>query len=251
MKLDELTKYLDEYLKIGEIEDRARNGLQVEGPQDVRRVAFAVDSSLAGFRRAVELEADLLIVHHGLFWGNEQMLTGPLFKRVKTLIEGGAGLYAVHLPLDAHEEVGNNVELARILDLETTGPFGDYHGTSIGVTCRPRSGPVTREAFVTQANTRLNTNCVVQAYGPAEIRTIGIVSGGAAGMIDQAATAGLDLYLTGETNHIHAHAAEEYGLNVVYAGHYATETVGLQALARHLESQFGLETAFIDLPTGM
>jgi dinuclear metal center YbgI/SA1388 family protein len=251
MDLNDLTSYLDEYLKIDEIEDRSKNGLQVEGPAEVRRVAFAVDCSLAGFERAVDLDADLLVVHHGLFWGNEQVLTGPLFKRVKTLIEGNVGLYAAHLPLDAHEEVGNNVELARILDLEITGPFGEHHGAPIGVAGRPPSGPVSRQAFVDLANARLDTHCVVQAHGPATIRSIGIVSGGAASMIDQAARAGLDLYLTGETNHSHAHAAEEYRLNVVFAGHYATETVGLKALARHLEHQFRLETTFIDLPTGM
>lgn len=251
MNLNELTRYLDEYLKIGEIEDRSKNGLQVEGPAEVQRLAFAVDSSLAGFERAVELGADLLIVHHGLFWGDVKVLTGPLFKRVKTLIQGNVGLYAVHIPLDVHPEVGNNVELARILDLEVTGSFGDYRGTPIGVAGRPSSGRVKREKFVELANTRLHTRCVVQAHGPAEIRTVGVISGGAADMIDQAAEAGFDLYLTGETNHSYAHAAEEYGLNVVFAGHYATETVGLQALAHHLEGKFDLETMFIDLPTGM
>ena len=251
MNLAELTSYLDEYLKIGEIEDRSKNGLQVEGPVEVQRLAFAVDSSVAGFERAVELSADLLIVHHGLFWGDVKVLTGPLFKRAKTLILGNVGLYAAHIPLDVHQEVGNNVELARILDLELTGTFGDYHGTPIGVAGRPSAGVVERQAFVESVNSRLHTRCVVQAHGPAEIQTVGIVSGGAAGMIDQAAGAGFDLYLTGETDHSYAHAAEEYGLNVVFAGHYATETVGLRALARHLEDKFGLGTMFIDLPTGM
>ncbi|RME47332.1 MAG: Nif3-like dinuclear metal center hexameric protein [Chloroflexi bacterium] len=251
MKRDELTNYLDEYLKISEIEDRSKNGLQVEGPEEVQRVAFAVDCSLAGFDEAVRLGADLLIVHHGLFWGDVQVLTGPLFRRVRALIEGNVGLYAAHLPLDAHEEVGNNVQLARLLELEITGPFGEHRGSSIGVAGRPVAGSVTRQAFVERVNSRLDTQCVVQPHGPAEIRTVAIVSGGAAGMIDQAARAGFDLYLTGETSHSYAHAAEEYGINVVFAGHYATETVGLKALARHLEGKFGLETAFIDLPTGM
>lgn len=251
MKLKELTDYLDDYLKIGEFEDSSKNGLQVEGPEDVQRLAFAVDSSLAGFKRAVQLDADLLIVHHGLFWGKEQVLTGPLFDRIRTLIKGNLGLYAAHIPLDAHEEVGNNVELARILDLEINQRFGDYRGIPIGVACRPRSGEVGREDFAAKVNSRLDANCVVQPYGPAEIRSVGIVSGGAANMIGEAADASFDLFLTGETNHNYAHAAEEHGLNVVFAGHYATETVGLKALARLLESKFGLETAFIDLPTGM
>lgn len=251
MKRKDLTSYLDEYLKIDEIEDSSKNGLQVEGPADVRQVAFAVDSSLAGFRRAGELGADLLIVHHGLFWRDVEVLTGPRFQRIKALIEGDVGLYAAHLPLDAHAEVGNNVELARILDLEITEPFGEHRRSAIGVAGRPRAGAISRAAFVAQVNERLATECVVQAHGPAQISSVGIVSGGAADLIGEAAEAGLDLYLTGETNHIWAHAAEEYGLNVVFAGHYATETVGLKALARHLESKFDLETTFIDLPTGM
>jgi dinuclear metal center YbgI/SA1388 family protein len=178
-------------------------------------------------------------------------LTGRHFRRVRTLIEGRVGLYAAHLPLDVHPEVGNNVELARILSLEVTGRFGDYHGIPIGVACTPRNGAMDREAFVDLANARLQVRCVVQAHGPAGIRTIGICSGAAPDMIDQAASGGFDLFFTGETNHTYAHAAEEHALNVVYAGHYATETVGLKALAAHLGRTFKVETAFIDLPTGM
>ncbi|MBS1251802.1 MAG: GTP cyclohydrolase 1 type 2 [Anaerolineales bacterium] len=251
MNLNDLTNYLDEYLRIDEFEDHSQNGLQVEGPAEVRRVAFAVDGSLAGFEEAVELDADLLIVHHGLFWGDERVLIGPLYQRIKTLIEGRVGLYAAHIPLDAHEELGNNVELARVLDLKVTDRFGDYHGTPIGVACRPHSRSVNREGLVATINTRLDTDCVVQPHGPAEVRSIGIVSGGAAGMVGEAADAGFDLFLTGETNHNYAHDAAEHGLNVVFAGHYATETVGLKALARHLEHKFDLETVFFDLPTGM
>jgi dinuclear metal center YbgI/SA1388 family protein len=251
MKRDELTQYLDNYLNIKQIIDSSKNGLQVEGPEEIKRIAFAVDSSLAGFRLAVERGAGLLIVHHGLFWGNEQVLTGRRFQRIKTLIEGRVGLYAAHLPLDVHDEVGNNIELARILSLEVTGRFGDYHGVPIGIACNPRSGSIDRDAFVDLANARLHVRCVVQDYGPSEIRTIGVCSGAAADMIDQAASGGFDLFFTGETNHTYAHAAEEHGINAVYAGHYATETVGLKALAGHLASTFGVETVFIDLPTGM
>ncbi len=251
MNLKDLTNYLDAYLRIDEFEDHSQNGLQVEGPAEVQRIVLAVDSSLAGFAKAVELGADLLIVHHGLFWGDERVLTGPFYQRIKTLIEGGVGLYAAHIPLDAHEELGNNVELARVLDLEVTDRFGEYHGTPIGVACRPPSGSVDREGLVATINTRLDTDCVVQPHGPAEVRSIGIVSGGAAGMVGEAANAGFDLFLTGETNHTHAHDGAEHGLNVVFAGHYATETVGLKALARHLKHEFDLETTFFDLPTEM
>lgn len=251
MNLYDLTSYLDDYLGTAAIEDFSKNGLQVAGPDEVVRVAFAVDSSLAGFRQAADHGANLLIVHHGLFWGHEQVLTGPHFERVKALIEGGVGLYAVHLPLDAHPEVGNNVQLARILGLEVTATFGEYHGVDIGVECEAPAGSVALHDLVGRINSRLDTDCTVQAYGPDEVTSLAIVSGGAADLVSQAAADGLDLFLTGETNHIHAHAAQEYGINVVFAGHYATETVGLRALARHLEQQFDLDTVFIDLPTGM
>jgi len=249
MKRNELTQYLDEYLNIRQVIDRSKNGLQVEGPEEIRHIAFAVDSSLAGFRRAAELSAEMLIVHHGLFWGNEQALLGRHFRHIKTLIEGHVALYAAHLPLDVHQEVGNNVQLARMLALEITGAFGDYHGMPVGVACRAPNGSMGREEFVDLANGKLSTQCVAQAYGTDKIRKIGICSGAAADMIDQAALSRFDLFLTGETNHVYAHAAEENGLNVVYAGHYATETVGLKALAAHLASRFKLETTFIDLPT--
>jgi dinuclear metal center YbgI/SA1388 family protein len=251
MNLHELTRYLNDYLDVDDIEDSSKNGLQVAGPDEVRHVAFAVDSSLAGFRQAAKAGADLLVVHHGLFWGNEQALTGPLFERIKTLIEGGVGLYAVHLPLDAHPEVGNNVQLARILNLEVTGPFGDYHGVELGVASESPSGPIARGELVRRINKQLDTECVVQAYGRDDVTSVAIISGGAADFVAQAAAAGFDLFLTGETNHIHAHAARENAINVVFAGHYATETVGLRALAQHLEQQFHLDTTFIDLPTGM
>lgn len=251
MNLKDLTTYLNDYLQIAEYVDSSKNGLQIQGPNDVQRVAFAVDSSLAGFEEAVEREADLLIVHHGLFWGRERVLTETFFERVKTLIQGHVGLYAAHIPLDGHAEVGNNAELARALGLEISDRFGDYKGMPIGVAGRPSSGSIQRDDLVQRIDDRLDTKSVVQPYGADTIRRIAIVSGGAADMIGEAAAAGFDLFLTGETNHIHAHAAEEHAINVVFAGHYATETVGLKALARHVEDKFGLETTFIDLPTGM
>jgi putative NIF3 family GTP cyclohydrolase 1 type 2 len=133
MNRDELTAYLDETLRVKEIEDTSQNGLQVEGPVEVMKVAFAVDSCQAAFEGTVTAGAQLLIVHHGLFWDKPLRLVGPLFCRVKTLIEGGCGLYAAHLPLDLHPELGNNAELARLLELKDTRAFGEYHGDQIGI----------------------------------------------------------------------------------------------------------------------
>lgn len=159
-------------------------------------------------------------------------------------------LYAAHLPLDAHPEVGNNVSLARLLELEVVGPFGTYHGVTIGLEARPPE-PVPAAELARRLQERLNSPVTLQAYGPPRVRRVGIVSGGGAELIRQAAEQGLDLFLTGERSHTFFHEAEERGLHVLYAGHYATETLGLQALGRHLSERFGLSTTFLHLPTGL
>lgn len=246
-----LVDYLDDYFRVEEIEDKSQNGLQVEGPDDVTMVAVAVDGCQASFERAVEEGAQLLIVHHGLFWSEPLRLVGRHFQRVKTLLEGGCGLYAMHLPLDAHPEVGNNAEMIRLLGLEDKEPFADYHGTEIGFAGR-LDHPLDMSALIGRLVEALERPPIrVLDYGPAEIERVGCVSGGAASMMDQAAEAGLDAYITGETNHASFHQAVEQKLNVLFAGHYATETLGVKALARHLEEQFDLDTVFLDIPTGM
>ena len=251
MKCDELVGYLDTYLRVEEIEDKSQNGLQVEGPDEVTKVAFAVDGCQRSFEQAVDEEAELLIVHHGLFWSESELLTEIHFQRVKTLIEGGCGLYAMHLPLDAHPEVGNNAEMARLLKLEETRPFGEYHGLEIGV-LGGLDPALDIPAFIGRLIEALGTPPIrVLDYGPEEIRRVGCVSGGAASMMDQAARAGVDAYVTGETSHASYHEAAERGLNVFFAGHYATETLGVTALARHVTDKFDVETVFLDFPTGM
>lgn len=251
MHRDELIKYLDEYLRVGEIEDVSQNGLQVQGPDDVRKVAVTVDASLAAFERAVTAGAQLLIVHHGLFWGKSLLLVGPHFRRIKTLILGRCGLYSVHLPLDTHPQVGNNAELARLLQLQDTKSFGDYHGVPIGKA--GKLAPVqSLSAVVERLNEALGSRASrVLACGPERVERIGCISGGAMSMIDQVAAAGLDTYVTGEADHTFFHSASELGINVLFWGHYVTETLGVRALARHLEEKLGLATEFLDIPTGM
>ncbi len=256
MKREELITYLDNYLRVKEIEDSSQNGLQVEGPEELTadnlaKVAFAVDSCQAAFERAVATGAQLLIVHHGLFWDKPLRLVGPIFQRVKTLIKGGCGLYAVHLPLDFHPEVGNNAELARLLELKDTRAFGEYHGSTIGIggALEP---PIPLDVLVERLARATGEPPVrVLAHGPAEVSRVACISGGAAFLMDQVADAGFDTFVTGETSHSFFHKAAERGLNVVHGGHYATETLGVKALARHLEEKFSLETTFLDIPTGM
>jgi dinuclear metal center YbgI/SA1388 family protein len=251
MKCAELVTYLDEMLRVKEIEDSSQNGLQVEGPEEVTKVAFAVDGCQATFERAVAAGANLLTVHHGLFWDKPQRLIGPLFQQVKTLVEGQCALYAVHLPLDIHPEVGNNAELVRLLELEEADAFGEYHGNPIGMG-GVLDPPLPLDALVERLTRATGAPPLrVLAHGPAEVSQVGCVSGGAAFLMDQVADAGFDTFVTGETSHTFFHQAAEWGLNVVYGGHYATETLGVKALARHLEDKFGLATTFLDIPTGL
>jgi dinuclear metal center YbgI/SA1388 family protein len=246
----ELVDYLDEYLKISEIEDVSNNGLQVEGGEEVRKVAFAVDACREAFRRAQAAGAQLIIAHHGLFWGKPLMIKGPHRERVALLLDGQISLYAVHLPLDVHPEVGNNVQLLRLLGLKSEDRrFGEYHGTLLGVIGRFPE-PVSREEVVKKLEAALSAPMTVLPFGPETVTTVGVISGGAADMAVQAAQAGVDLYLTGEPSHSAYHQVAERGLNVVYGGHYATETLGLQALANHLSGRFDLETEFLHIPTG-
>lgn len=250
MQRDELVRYLDEYLRVKEIDDDSKNGLQVEGRPEVGHVALAVDACLAAFQGAVEAGADFLIVHHGMFWKTYKPLAGPHLRRVRALLAGEVSLYAVHLPLDVHPEVGNNATLACLLDLEVTGTFAEYHGMDVGVEAR-LAAPTTAPAFAERVRERLGVPVVLKPYGPEQVSRVGIVSGGADFVTEQAAARGLDLFLTGERTHTYFHEAEEHKIHVVYAGHYATETTGVQALGRHLADKFGLEISFLDQPTGL
>lgn len=250
MKRDELVAYLDDYLQIKTIEDDSNNGLQVAGFETVTHLAFAVDAGLAAFESAVEAGAQMLVVHHGLFWGKPLMVTGIHRQRLGQLFDSSLSLYAAHLPLDFHQDVGNNATLARWLGLEEAGPFGDYKGCQIGFAGQ-LPAPLTLTEFAARVERVLGEPVIsTWPFGPANVQRVGIVSGAAASLLDQAAGASVDVYLTGEMSHSYYHQAQEMGLNVVFGGHYATETAGLKALADHLVGRFGLETTFLDLPTG-
>lgn len=250
MTRDELVAYLDDYLAIKTIADDSNNGLQVEGAAEVRRVALAVDASLAAIDGAARAGAEMLIVHHGLFWGKPILVTGIHRRRLGRLFEADVSLYAAHLPLDMHGEVGNNAVLARWLGLEGVGPFGDYQGMAAG-TCGRLPAPIALAEFANRVAAAVQQPVIgMWPFGPPTVQSVGIISGGAAFLLGQAAAAGVDVYLTGETSHGRYHEARELGLNVVFGGHYATETAGLKALGDHLANRFGLGIVFLDLPTG-
>ena len=245
-----LVNYLDSLLRIDEINDESRNGLQVEGADELDKVCFAVDACLATFKEASDRDAQMLIVHHGLFWKEAPLVVDNHYMRIKTLIEGGVGLYAAHLPLDMHEELGNNVQLIELLGLEDSGPFGDYHGELIGRIGESERS-MTREEIKRKLDSELDTDCRILPFGPEEINRIGIISGGGARMLADAVEADCDAFITGELEHQVYHTALESGINVITGGHYATETVGLRALRRRIEEEFGIETEFIEMPTGL
>ena len=250
ISLADITAYLDRYLRISEVADEvnALNGLQVDNSGQVSRIAAAVDACQATIDQAAELEADMMLVHHGLFWGGLEPLTGRHGRRMRRLIERGIALYSAHIPLDLHPEVGNNVELARMIGMQELEWFGDYKGAAIGVAgCLD----LARGDLVDRIREHLGGAPHVIAAGPDRVSRVGVITGGGGSMIRQARDAGVDTYITGEGAH-HTHFdAEEWGLNVIYAGHYATETVGVKALAAHLEERFGLRWEFVDHPTGL
>jgi dinuclear metal center YbgI/SA1388 family protein len=249
MKLNQLVIFLDEYLRIKEIGDDSLNGLQVENSGNVNKVALTVDASLAAIEKARIAKADLLLVHHGLFWGKPFPLTGIMYPRIQKLIQSDMALYAAHLPLDLHAEVGNNAQVQNILNWPVVGEFGEYHGTIIGREIRFKK-PESRDEIVQTIQEKLNCDPVVWAFGSKQIQHAGYVSGGAVDMLEQAIAAGMDTYITGEPKHSFYWTAKEAGMNVIFAGHYATETLGVKAVGELINTKFGLETVFLDLPTG-
>ena len=250
MKLESILQYVDAYLGIAGFPDYpdAFNGLQVEGPEEITRIAAAVDASEATIASAADQGCDLLIVHHGLFWDGQRTVTGRRFRRLSTLLRNGIALYAAHLPLDAHHEVGNCALLARALGIDIQGGFGAFQGVEVGCmgnASESRESLRDKLAEVVQGEVRLI------AGGPEEIERVAVVTGGGGSLIEEAARAGADAFVTGEGAHHTYFDAMEHGVNVYYAGHYATETFGVRALAAHLEERFQLPWIFIDHPTGL
>ncbi len=241
---------MDTLLRCGEIPDDsgALNGLQVENSGHVRRIAASVDASQASIDAAVAAGADLLLVHHGLFWDGNQPLTGRRYRRVRSLLSADAALYSAHLPLDVHQEIGNNALLAGEMEIEIAGRVGDYKGEPLGVWGYLE---ISREALAARLDSVLGARIRLIPGGPEMVRKVGIITGGAGGMIEAAREAGLDAFITGEGSHHNYFDAREGEINLYLGGHYATEVWGVRALARQLAERFDLPWEFIDQPTGL
>ena len=250
MKTEKLVQFLDTYLDVDNISDDSLNGLQVANSGEVRRVALAVDASLASFERSREAEVDFLFVHHGLFWGKPIPVRGVMYDRLRTLIDSDIALYAAHLPLDCHPEVGNNAQICSQMGWKDSEEFGEYHGTVIGKSVHI-DPPLPFLQLVDLFRNALGDPFQVWDFGPAAVERLGIISGGGLSMIEQAVDSGLDALITGETEHKFYWTAREAAINVLLGGHYQTETLGVRAMGEKLKKTFDLETLFLDLPTGI
>ncbi len=253
MKQQELVQYFSQALDMLPFDglDVSLNGLQV-GPRDreVTKVAFAVDACMDSFVGAKESGAQLLFVHHGLFWGRQMAIVEQHYERIRYLVEHGISLFACHLPLDAHPVYGNNAVMAQRLGLVDIEPFDRYKGMSIGY-----KGILPTAMDAHQISRKLGfsaeTGLKVLPFGPRNIRTVGIVSGSAADDVQQAIDEGLDAFITGESEHATFHDCSEQHITMICGGHYQTETFGVQAVQQLVGDELGLETAFVALPTGL
>ncbi|HET7839045.1 MAG TPA: Nif3-like dinuclear metal center hexameric protein, partial [Rectinemataceae bacterium] len=231
--------------------DVSLNGIQIgRRPGRLSRVAFAVDACAESAKRAVEAGAQVLFVHHGLFWGQPYPVVGSLLERLRIFLDADLALYACHLPLDKHPEIGHNAVLARNLGMERREPFGEYHGVDIGFKGRLPS-PLTLDEVVKRVLPDGSRPMTLIPGKKAEIETVAVISGGAAKEASQAIEQGIDLYVTGEPSHNLYHTVVESGMAFLAAGHYATEVWGLKALAAKMAADTDLKTVFIDLPTGL
>jgi dinuclear metal center YbgI/SA1388 family protein len=244
---DELTEYLNTYLQINEFKDYGPNGLQVEGKKEIHKIITGVSASVALFEKAIEHKANAILVHHGIIWNFERPLyKGGYRERVKLLLEHDINLYGYHLPLDAHEEVGNNAILARILELQNIQPFGEHDGQKIGMTGDAQNK--SSNDFFDLIKEKINPDALIFPFGPLNINNVGIISGAAQKDVKQAVLQNLDLYLTGEVSEHTLHYVKEEKIHFVAAGHHATERFGIQALGEHVKSKFDVQVEYIEIP---
>jgi dinuclear metal center YbgI/SA1388 family protein len=228
--------------------DGAANGLQVENSGVVSKIAAAVDASLATAKLAIAAKADLLIVHHGLFWSPRQPWTGKNYELLKLLIENNLAVYSSHLPLDAHPRLGNNAQLCAALGLKNLKPFFETHGQTIGFQSHAK---ISRAELAVELERATGAKPKIIPGGIDICKRIGVVTGGAGGDLKLASVEGVDTFITGEGPHWTYALAEELGLNVFYGGHYATETFGVRALASEISRKFKVAWEFLDHPTNL
>jgi dinuclear metal center YbgI/SA1388 family protein len=245
MRLSELCDFCDDYLQVGDFDDYCPNGLQVEVTSEVNRIVCGVTASQALIDAAIEQGADTLLVHHGYFWkGEPQPIRGIKGQRIRSLIRNGVNLLAYHLPLDAHPEVGNNVQLARLMGWNIASNFGEQ-----GLVFEGRlDQPLSAQALADAIETRLDARALLITGGEHPVDRLAWCTGAAQGFIETAAASGVDAFISGEVSEQTTHLARELGVHYIAAGHHATERYGVQALAAEMALRFGIEQSFVDIP---
>jgi dinuclear metal center YbgI/SA1388 family protein len=244
----EIISFLDELLEPAAFDDYGPNGLQVPGADRVRKLVTGVSGQLELFRRAAASGAQLVLVHHGILWDfHPRRIDKAQHARLKALIEHDIALAAYHLPLDAHPVHGNNALLAAGLECTRTEPFGRHRGRDIGVAGH-LDPPLALGALLDRIRALTGREPLVVGDGPELVRSVGIVSGAAAGDLAEAVGRGLDAFLTGEPRENVMADAREAGVHFIAAGHYATETFGIRRLGELVAERFGIEHIFVDIP---
>ncbi|MCD6367716.1 MAG: Nif3-like dinuclear metal center hexameric protein [Candidatus Aenigmarchaeota archaeon] len=244
---DKLVEYCNKTLNVDKISDSSLNGLQVEGKNNIRKLVSAVSLTTEVIEKAVEKNADAILVHHGIFWsGVRPAITRVMKKRVKLLLDNEMNLLAYHLPLDLHPIYGNNIQIARTLNLKVDDGFGNYHGFEIGYRGRLKK-QTSFKKFVDLVKRRINPDPLVFDFGKKFIKTVGIISGGASFGLNEAIELGLDVFLTGEPQEFTEGLSKDAKINVIFAGHYATEVFGVKAFGEHLSKKFKIKHEFLDI----
>lgn len=247
MQLHDLQHFCDDYLKVDEFNDYCPNGLQVESSQEVNFIVSGVTASMALIDAAVEAGADTLLVHHGYFWkGESQPIAGFKGERIRKLIRNDINLLAYHLPLDAHPEVGNNVQLADVMNWEIDGSFGSVGAHDIALRGKPEQ-PLSIEQLGEVIAVKLGRQPLVISAGDKPVQSIAWCTGAAQSYIEEAASQGIDAFISGEVSENTFHFAREAGIHYIAAGHHATERFGVQALGRLLAERFNLRHQYIDI----
>ena len=258
MLLSEIDSYFKGLLDIEKLAgtDASMNGIQVgagdgdSSTVEINKIAFAVDACMASFERAAEAGAQMLFVHHGLFWGSAIQVEGVHFRRLKFLFENNLSLYAAHLPLDMHPSFGNNAGICSALGITEPEPFGEYRGFKIGFK-GILSEPADMDDVLGRLGLTSETALSVLPFGPEKISRVAVISGGGTNDVFQAIDEDADLYITGDAAHQIYHPCLENGINLISGGHYNTETWGVRLLAERTSDDLDIETVFIDVPTGL
>ncbi|HPI59962.1 Nif3-like dinuclear metal center hexameric protein [Zoogloea sp.] len=244
MERAELQRYLDNLLEVGRFRDYSPNGLQVEGRAEIRRIVCGVTASQALLDAALARDADAVLVHHGYFWrGEDACVTGLRRKRLGTLLGSDINLFAYHLPLDAHPELGNNAQLGRLMGWTPEGRFGEQDIGWIGQLAQPTRA----ELLVRQLAARLGREPLLLGEPARAVKRIAWCTGGAQGYFEQAIACGVDCFVSGEASEQTTHLARESGVVYLAVGHHASERYGVQALGAHLAERWGLEVDFVDV----